>query len=245
MNLEEIISKLPPADQAEILKAAAEWADSERMEKGQKDFLAFVHTMWPGFIDGRHHKVMAQKFEEIASGKLKRLIINMPPRHAIMLSMKIPTLNGWKTMADLNVGDHVFGPDGIPIKVLGKSEVFEDREIYRVTTDEDEIEEDDEDEDQQEFIDDKFLFAIYKNDTPGITNTFGNMDPEFTIVVTPYTYWKTENCCYDGHTETILKKKFPLLKSLGQRLGEEAESSYTILDEGYNNFLTLEEIIKQ
>ena len=110
--------------------------------------------------------------------------------------------------------------------------------------DEDEIEEDDEDEDQQEFIDDKFLFAIYKNDTPVITNTFGNMDPEFTIVVTPYTYWKTENCCYDGHTETILKKKFPLLKSLGQRLGEEAESSYTILDEGYNNFLTLEEIIK-
>ena len=28
-----------------------------------------------------HHAVMAQKFEEIAQGKLKRLIINMPPRH--------------------------------------------------------------------------------------------------------------------------------------------------------------------
>jgi predicted phage terminase large subunit-like protein len=37
--------------------------------------------MWPGFIDGRHHKVMAKKFQEIAEGKLKRLIINMPPRH--------------------------------------------------------------------------------------------------------------------------------------------------------------------
>jgi len=112
--------------------------------------------------------------------------------------------------------------------------------------DEEEIEEDEDelDEDEQEFIDDKFLFAIYKDDTPGITNTFGNMDPEFTIVVTPYTYWKTENCCYDGHTETILKKKFPLLKSLGQRLGEEAESSYTILDESFDNFLTLEEILK-
>jgi len=35
----------------------------------------------PGFISGRHHIVMAKKFEEIASGKLKRLIINMPPRH--------------------------------------------------------------------------------------------------------------------------------------------------------------------
>jgi predicted phage terminase large subunit-like protein len=37
--------------------------------------------MWPGFIDGRHHKIMAKKFEEIAEGKCKRLIVNMPPRH--------------------------------------------------------------------------------------------------------------------------------------------------------------------
>jgi len=81
MDFEKILSQLPPEDQAEILKAAAEWMDSEKMEKGQKSFLEFVHTMWPGFIDGRHHKVMAEKFEEIASGKLKRLIINMPPRH--------------------------------------------------------------------------------------------------------------------------------------------------------------------
>ena len=81
MDFEKIISQLPPEDQAEILKAAAEWMDSERMEKGQKSFLEFVHHMWPGFIDGRHHKVMAEKFEEIANGKLKRLIINMPPRH--------------------------------------------------------------------------------------------------------------------------------------------------------------------
>ena len=28
-----------------------------------------------------HHKLMAKKFQEIAEGKLKRLIINMPPRH--------------------------------------------------------------------------------------------------------------------------------------------------------------------
>jgi predicted phage terminase large subunit-like protein len=43
--------------------------------------MAFVKTMWPGFIHGRHHAVVAKKFEEIASGKLKRLIICMPPRH--------------------------------------------------------------------------------------------------------------------------------------------------------------------
>ena len=110
--------------------------------------------------------------------------------------------------------------------------------------DEDEDEEEIElDEEEEEFMDDKFLFAIYKNDTPDITNSLGNMDPEFTIVVTPNSYWKTENSCYDNHSENLLKKKFPLLKSLGQRLGEEEESSYTILDDNFDKFLTLEEII--
>ena len=37
--------------------------------------------MWPEFIEGRHHKEIADKFDKIAKGKIKRLIINMPPRH--------------------------------------------------------------------------------------------------------------------------------------------------------------------
>jgi predicted phage terminase large subunit-like protein len=37
--------------------------------------------MWPGFISGKHHQIMADAFERVASGQLKRLIINMPPRH--------------------------------------------------------------------------------------------------------------------------------------------------------------------
>jgi predicted phage terminase large subunit-like protein len=43
--------------------------------------MAFVKKMWPGFIHGRHHAVVAKAFEEIASGKIKRLAISMPPRH--------------------------------------------------------------------------------------------------------------------------------------------------------------------
>ena len=50
-------------------------------EQSQKKFLAFVRNVWPEFKEGTHHKVIAKKFEEIASGKLKRLIVNMPPRH--------------------------------------------------------------------------------------------------------------------------------------------------------------------
>ena len=52
----------------------------DRAEK-QKDFMAFVNHVWPQFIEGRHHKVYAEKLQAVADGKIKRLIINMPPRH--------------------------------------------------------------------------------------------------------------------------------------------------------------------
>ena len=48
---------------------------------GQEQYLKFVNTVWPSFIEGKHHKLMARAFERVASGELKRLIINMPPRH--------------------------------------------------------------------------------------------------------------------------------------------------------------------
>jgi len=47
----------------------------------QKRFIKFVERVWPTFISGAHHKRMAEAFERVAEGKLKRLIINMPPRH--------------------------------------------------------------------------------------------------------------------------------------------------------------------
>ena len=81
MTLEDIIKMLPKEAQDKIYDDARLYEASKQREKGQVDFLAFVKTMWPVFIDGRHHALMAQKFEEIAEGKIKRLIINMPPRH--------------------------------------------------------------------------------------------------------------------------------------------------------------------
>ena len=50
-------------------------------EKCSDHFLDFVKLVWPEFIEGRHHRVIAKKFEQVATGELKRLIINMPPRH--------------------------------------------------------------------------------------------------------------------------------------------------------------------
>ena len=47
----------------------------------RSDFLTFVKHIWPEFIEGDHHRVIADKFNRLRTGELKRLIINMPPRH--------------------------------------------------------------------------------------------------------------------------------------------------------------------
>ena len=50
-------------------------------EEGQEKFLKFVKYVWPDFIEGSHHRVYAEKLQAVADGTLKRLIINLPPRH--------------------------------------------------------------------------------------------------------------------------------------------------------------------
>ena len=81
MKIAELIDSLPEAERESLLLVAQQYQDAILREGGQKSFMTFVKAMWPGFIHGRHHAVMAKKFEAIAEGKLKRLIINMPPRH--------------------------------------------------------------------------------------------------------------------------------------------------------------------
>lgn len=80
-NLAKNIHLLSTADQREVLKLLSTLEEAKFREQAQKHFLPFVRKMWPIFIAGAHHKLMAEKFEQIANGKLKRLIINMPPRH--------------------------------------------------------------------------------------------------------------------------------------------------------------------
>jgi predicted phage terminase large subunit-like protein len=75
------IGSLPDERQREILALLDELSNSRVREEANGDFLSFVKEVWPAFIEGNHHRVMADAFNRIASGELKRLIINMPPRH--------------------------------------------------------------------------------------------------------------------------------------------------------------------
>ena len=74
-------SYLTKAEAKEFTVLLEELEKREFQEKSTSTFMDFVITIWEEFISGDHHKKMAKAFDDIASGKLKRLIINMPPRH--------------------------------------------------------------------------------------------------------------------------------------------------------------------
>ena len=63
------------------LKLELRLAQLNKIDKCKDSFLPFVKSMWAEFIVGKHHRIIAEKLEKIATGELKRLIINMPPRH--------------------------------------------------------------------------------------------------------------------------------------------------------------------
>ena len=138
MNLEEILPKiktLSESEQVELLRLVEKLEQAKKVDSARAKFLSFVGEAWPGFIHGRHHEIMAEAFEKVLFGDSKRLIINLPPRHPLCVKTKVLTTDGWTTMANIQVGQHVFGPDGKPTKVIGKSEVHKDRQLYSVTTD--------------------------------------------------------------------------------------------------------------
>lgn len=75
------IKNLPQEEVHELLDLIDELNEAKHREDARKDFMAFVKYVWPDFIEGSHHRIMADAFNDVANGKLKRLIINMPPRH--------------------------------------------------------------------------------------------------------------------------------------------------------------------
>jgi predicted phage terminase large subunit-like protein len=80
-QIEKLIASLPAGEQEKLLHQVDEYKRALERENCQKSFMAYVKKMWPGFVHGRHHAVLAKKFEGIADGSIKRLAISLPPRH--------------------------------------------------------------------------------------------------------------------------------------------------------------------
>ena len=78
--LEKNFASLPPDVQNAVRDQLVRLKGGNPVTEARENFLAFVRRVWPGYIHGRHHDVMAEAFERIEKGELKRCIINMPPR---------------------------------------------------------------------------------------------------------------------------------------------------------------------
>ena len=84
MQLEGInidINKLPVEAKKEFLRYKIKLEEKRKESAIKNDFMSFVKYVWPDFIEGSHHKIMGEKFNRVSQGKLKRVIINMAPRH--------------------------------------------------------------------------------------------------------------------------------------------------------------------
>jgi len=75
------IKQLPVSEQKRFLSLLEEYEQSKNRQECGDNFLPFVKHIWSAFIEGYHHTKMADAFDRVAKGDLKRLIINMPPRH--------------------------------------------------------------------------------------------------------------------------------------------------------------------
>ena len=81
-NLKNLdVSHLSTQEAKEFTILLEELEKRDHQEISTSTFLHFVKGIWHEFISGEHHQKMAKAFDDIANGKLKRLIINMPPRH--------------------------------------------------------------------------------------------------------------------------------------------------------------------
>ena len=82
MDLNQVdIEKLPADVRKTFKQLQVLHAEKKIQNKAKNDFLSFVKCVWPEFVEGSHHRHIADKFNKLASGEINRLIINMPPRH--------------------------------------------------------------------------------------------------------------------------------------------------------------------
>ena len=59
------INNLEPETRKELKKLILQKDLKQKHSKIQNDFMHFVKHMWPEFIEGDHHKIIAEKFNNL------------------------------------------------------------------------------------------------------------------------------------------------------------------------------------
>ena len=90
MNLNVDISKLPADVRKTYRRYQVMHAEKKIQNKAKNDFLSFVKCVWPDFIEGAHHRHVAEKFNKIVLNngksnhtKTKNISVNFVTPYAI------------------------------------------------------------------------------------------------------------------------------------------------------------------
>ena len=68
MNLNNVdISKLPADVRKTFKKLQVMHAEKQIQTKARDDFMSFVKCVWPDFVEGSHHRHIADKFNKLVS----------------------------------------------------------------------------------------------------------------------------------------------------------------------------------
>jgi predicted phage terminase large subunit-like protein len=81
-GLTHIVAALPPQQRELALTFIKEMAHRHRIERARTDFRSFCRVTQPGYIDGQHLRLLTGKLNDVAEGRIKRLIVCLPPRHS-------------------------------------------------------------------------------------------------------------------------------------------------------------------
>ena len=136
-KVEKVVEDL---EQRKKVEANAVERELAARELTRRHLLPFVIRNNPSYMPGWVHKDICRRLEkfekDILEGKSPRLMIQMPPRagKALVVDTPIPTPRGFTPIGELQPGDEVFDECGAVCRVVAVSEVFYDREIYKVET---------------------------------------------------------------------------------------------------------------
>jgi predicted phage terminase large subunit-like protein len=74
--------RLSPEERERIGKSLRLLTDQGRGDPqlARERFIPYVKQVWPKYIHGRHHDILADVFERIERGECKRAVVNLPPR---------------------------------------------------------------------------------------------------------------------------------------------------------------------
>ena len=101
-----------------------------------------------------HHEFMCGYLEAIERRDCMRATFSMPPGHAkgATLDTPLPSPYGVLTVGSCQVGDMIFGSDGLPTKIIAKSEIFHKPCFRARTSDGEEI-----------IVSDDHLWTLYRD----------------------------------------------------------------------------------